>query len=48
MLDTRAESAALNANQSDQIDYQSNNLSGSSGDQNLNEGIGDLDDEIPF
>ena len=48
MLDTRAESSALNANQSGQVDYQNNNLSGSSGDQNLNEGIGDLDDEIPF
>ena len=48
MLDSRSEGAALGADQSGQINYQTDNASVSQGGQSPNDGIGDLDDEIPF
>ena len=48
MLDSRSEGAALGADQSGKINYRTDSASVSQGGQSPNDGIGDLDDEIPF
>ena len=49
MLDSRAESAALSSNQNNySSENESTNLDTGSSNSSQSEGIGDLDDEIPF
>jgi single-strand DNA-binding protein len=49
MLDSRADSAALSSNQNNySSDYKSGNAEIGNSNPTQNEGIGDLDDEIPF
>ena len=49
MLDSRADSAALSSGQNNySSDYGSDNANNVASNTTQNEGIGDLDDEIPF
>jgi single-strand DNA-binding protein len=49
MLDSRADSAALSSRQDNySSDYSSTNSDTGTGNSGQSEGIGDLDDEIPF
>lgn len=48
MLDTRADTAALNPTSNYSSDNKGDNTNSLSGIPTENEGIGDLDDEIPF